>query len=68
MCAGALVHGRIERVVYGAADSLAGAAGSVFNLLQSPHLNHRAQVAGGVLAEECATQLKTFFQSRRQKK
>jgi len=65
MCAGAIVHARIARVVYGAVDPLAGSAGSVFELLQSAKLNHRASVQGGVLAESCSTQLKAFFQSRR---
>lgn len=65
MCAGAIVHARIARVVFGAADPLAGAAGSVFNLLESSALNHRVQVERGVLAEECSARLKTFFQARR---
>jgi tRNA(adenine34) deaminase len=65
MCAGAMVHARIARVVYGAADPKSGAAGSVFNLLESPTLNHRALVTRGVLAEECGRSLKTFFQARR---
>ncbi len=65
MCAGAIVQARIARVVYGAADSRAGAAGSVFNLLQCPGLNHRVEVTGGVLAVECEQRLKTFFQSKR---
>jgi tRNA(adenine34) deaminase len=65
MCAGALVHARIARVVYGASDPRAGAAGTVFNLLQSEVLNHRAQVQGGVLGEACGEQLRTFFRRRR---
>lgn len=65
MCAGAMVHARIARVVYGAADPKSGAAGSVFNLLESSTLNHRAQITHGVLAEECGQSLKTFFQARR---
>jgi tRNA(adenine34) deaminase len=65
MCAGAIVQARIMRVVYGAADPKAGAAGSVFNLLESPLLNHRAQIVGGVLAEECGQSLKVFFQGKR---
>ncbi len=65
MCAGAMVHARVARVVYGAADPVAGAAGSVFNLLQAPGLNHRAQIDGGVLADACGRQLKQFFQQRR---
>ena len=65
MCAGAIVQARVARVVYGAADPKAGAAGSVFNLLESASLNHRAQVTGGVLAEDCRQSLKAFFQARR---
>ena len=67
MCAGAMVHARLARVVYGAADPLAGSAGTVFNLLNAPALNHRAEVQGGVLAEECSQRLKAFFQSRRRR-
>jgi tRNA(adenine34) deaminase len=65
MCAGAMVHARVARVVYGAPDPLAGSAGTVFNLLNAAALNHQAEVQGGVLAEECRGRLKTFFQSRR---
>jgi len=65
MCAGAIVHARIARVVYGAADPKTGAAGSVFNLLDSPALNHRPQLASGVLAEECGQMLRRFFEARR---
>ena len=65
MCAGAMVHARVARVVYGASDPLAGAAGSVFNLLDSSALNHRVQVVRGVLAEECGLCLRKFFQARR---
>lgn len=65
MCAGAIVQARIARVVYGAADPKAGAAGSVFNLLESPSLNHRAQITRGVLAGECGEMLRRFFESRR---
>jgi tRNA(adenine34) deaminase len=65
MCAGAMVHARMARVVYGAPDPLAGSAGTVFNLLNAAALNHQANVQGGVLAEECSQRLKTFFQSRR---
>lgn len=67
MCAGALVHARVARVVFGAADPRAGAAGSVFDLLRSSALNHRAEVAGGVLAEPCAALLHAFFRARRAK-
>ena len=65
MCAGAIVQARVSRVVYGAADIQSGAAGSVFNLLAAPELNHRADVIGGVLAEVCGQQLKVFFKQRR---
>jgi len=65
MCAGAMVHARMARVVYGAVDPKSGAAGSVFNLLESSTLNHRAQVIRGVLAEECGEMLRKFFAARR---
>lgn len=67
MCAGALVHARVARVVFGAVDPRAGAAGTVFDLLRSAALNHRAEVVGGVLAEECAALLRSFFRVRRLK-
>lgn len=65
MCAGALVHARVTRLVYGAADPKAGAAGSVFDLARSEKLNHRLEVAGGILAEECGGLLREFFARRR---
>jgi len=65
MCAGALVLARVPRVVYGAVDPKAGAAGSVLNVLAEPKLNHRPQAAGGLLAEESALLLREFFASRR---
>lgn len=65
MCAGAMVHARIGEVVFGASEPRSGAAGSVFNLLQSDVLNHRVNVRSGVLKEECASLLKNFFQQRR---
>jgi tRNA(adenine34) deaminase len=65
MCAGAIVLGRIPRVVYGAVDPKAGAAGSVLDILAEPRLNHRPDVAGGLLAEESGELLRTFFRSRR---
>ena len=65
MCAGALVHARVARLVYGAGDPKTGAAGSVFDLTRTDKLNHRLEVEGGVLAEECGTLLRTFFASRR---
>src|SRR5205809_8131744 len=65
MCAGALVHTRVRRVIFGCADPAAGAAGSVINLLQMPTLNHRCDVTSGVLQDECAEILKDFFRERR---
>ncbi len=65
MCAGAIVLARVPRVVFGAADSKAGAAGSVLDVLATPQLNHRPQVAGGLLAEDCAGLLRAFFAERR---
>jgi tRNA(adenine34) deaminase len=65
MCAGAIVLARIQRVVYGAADPKAGAAGSVLDVLGEPRLNHRAQVDGGLLADESAALLASFFANRR---
>ena len=65
MCAMALVHARVARVVYAAADPKTGAAGSVFDTLISPLHNHRIEVAAGLLAEESGTMLREFFRSRR---
>ena len=65
MCAGALVHVRIRRVIFGCADSRAGAAGTVINLLQHSSLNHRCQITAGVLQEECTAILQDFFRKRR---
>jgi tRNA(adenine34) deaminase len=65
MCAGAIVLGRIPRVVYGAVDPKAGAAGSILDILGEPRLNHRPDVAGGLLEPESAELLRTFFRSRR---
>ena len=65
MCAGAMVHARVARLVYGAPDPQAGSAGSVFNLLQAPTLNHRADIQGGVLADACGERLRAFFRARR---
>ena len=67
MCAGALVHARLGRVVFGAADAKAGAAGSALNLLQFPTLNHRCEITAGVREPECRTILQSFFASQRQK-
>jgi tRNA(adenine34) deaminase len=68
MCAGALVHTRIRRVIFGCADASAGAAGSVMNLLQMPSLNHRCEITPGVLQKECAAILQNFFRQRRDEK
>ncbi|MGH7983364.1 MAG: tRNA adenosine(34) deaminase TadA [Candidatus Udaeobacter sp.] len=65
MCAGALVHTRVRRVIFGCTDPAAGAAGSVMNLLQMPALNHRCDIASGVLQDECAAILQDFFRKRR---
>src|SRR5207248_7067794 len=65
MCAGALVHTRVRRVIFGCADPVGGAAGSVINLLQTPTLNHRCDIATGVLQDECAGILQSFFRERR---
>jgi tRNA(adenine34) deaminase len=65
MCAGAIVLARVPRVVFGTVDPKAGAAGSVFDILAEPRLNHRPEVAAGLLAEESAELLRAFFRSRR---
>lgn len=65
MCAGAIVLARVGRVVYGASDPKAGAAGSVLDVLGEARLNHRPEVAGGLLAQECGVLLSDFFASRR---
>jgi tRNA(adenine34) deaminase len=65
MCAGALVHARVARLVYGATDPKTGAAGSVFDLVRTDKLNHRLEVEGGVLAEECGGLLRDFFSRKR---
>lgn len=66
MCAGAIVQARVARVVFGALDPKAGAGGSIFNLLTSEKLNHRAETTGGVLGDECGEVLRQFFKSRRE--
>jgi len=65
MCAGALVLARLDRVVFGAADPKAGFAGSLGNLVQDPRLNHRPELTAGVLADDCAELLTSFFRERR---
>src|SRR6202046_1121371 len=65
MCAGAILHGRIERLVFAARDPKAGACGSVLSVMNHPALNHRVEVVEGILGEECSTLLTAFFRSRR---
>jgi tRNA(adenine34) deaminase len=67
MCAGAMLHARVGRVVFGAFDPKTGAAGSVFNTLQDENNLHTLTVSGGVLAEQCSEQLRAFFRERRRK-
>ncbi len=66
MCAGAIIHARISRLVYAAADPKAGAAGSVLAVVNHPQLNHQMVVTTGVLADECGALLRNFFRERRQ--
>jgi tRNA(adenine34) deaminase len=65
MCAGAMIHARIDRLVYAAADPKAGAAGSVLSVLNHPRLNHQMQIEQGILAEESGDLLRSFFRERR---
>jgi tRNA(adenine34) deaminase len=65
MCAGAMVHARVKRLVYAATDPRAGAAGTIFNIVQHPSLNHRVECEAGLMGEECSTMLRRFFQGRR---
>ena len=67
MCAGAIVHTRIRRVIFGCPDVRAGAAGTVMNLVDNPSLNHRSQITSGVLLNECAAILQDFFREKRGK-
>jgi tRNA(adenine34) deaminase len=66
MCAGAMIHSRIQRLVFGTPDPKTGAAGTVFDSLQDPRHNHGVEIAGPCLAEECARQLQCFFKDRRE--
>jgi len=66
MCAGAIVNARVDKLVYGASDPRFGACGTLFNLAADGRLNHRAEVKGGVLADECGTLLTEFFKKKRQ--
>jgi tRNA(adenine34) deaminase len=68
MCMGAMLHARLDRVVYGASDPKTGACGSVLSVHASPQLNHRTEVTGGVLADECGEMLRRFFRERRKAK
>jgi tRNA(adenine34) deaminase len=65
MCAGALVHARVERLVFGAADPKWGACGSLCNLAADPRLNHQLEVISGICAEECRELMQAFFRSKR---
>jgi tRNA(adenine34) deaminase len=65
MCAGAMMHARVERVVYGAADPKTGAAGSVLDVFSAKQINHQTSVEGGVMGEECGQLLRDFFKERR---
>ena len=65
MCAGAMVHARVKRLVYAATDPRAGAAGTIFNIVQHPSLNHRIECEAGLMGEECGATLRAFFQGRR---
>lgn len=66
MCSGAIVNGRVDRVVYGCPDAKAGGAESIFNIITNPNLNHCAEVVSGVCEEECAQVMKDFFKRRRE--
>ncbi len=65
MCAGAMLHARVDRVVFGAADPKTGAAGSVLNVFSEKQINHQTQVEGGIMGEECGQVLRDFFKERR---
>ncbi|MGV0963013.1 MAG: tRNA adenosine(34) deaminase TadA [Polynucleobacter sp.] len=65
MCAGAMLHARVERVVFGAADPKTGAAGSVLNIFSEKQINHQTQIEGGIMGEECGQVLRDFFKERR---
>ena len=66
MCAGAIVHARLRRVIFGCPDAKGGGAGGLLNILQMPQLNHRSEITPGVMAEECLHLIQEFFRARRQ--
>lgn len=68
MCAGAMIHARISRLVYGACDQKTGAAGSIIDVFNHPDMNHRILVLGGILSDECSAMLSHFFKQRRAEK
>lgn len=68
MCAGAIMHCRIRRVIFGCPDAKGGAAGGYWNLLQAPNLNHRSEITPGVLGEDCVQMLKDFFRDARERR
>ena len=68
MCAGAIIHARVQRVIFGAWDQKAGAVRSVYDLISNPKLNHAPEWVGGVLEVQCAEQLRAFFRARRKNK
>ena len=67
MCAGAILWSRLDEIIYGAKDPKGGALGSSFNLFNVPNINHHPQIRGGVLEEECASLMKQFFKTKREK-
>ncbi|MFZ4765241.1 MAG: tRNA adenosine(34) deaminase TadA [Roseimicrobium sp.] len=68
MCAGAIMHCRIRRVIFGCPDTKAGAADGFWNLLQAPNLNHRSEITAGVLGDDCVMMLKSFFREARERR
>lgn len=68
MCAGAIMHCRVRRVIFGCPDLKGGAAGGFWNLLQAPNLNHRSEIVSGVLGDECVMVLKSFFRDARERR
>ena len=68
MCAGAIMHCRVRRVIFGCPDTKGGAAGGFWNLLQAPNLNHRSEIVSGVLGDECVMVLKSFFREARERR